>query len=91
MSEKNLFDNDGYWIETLKKLHAEGKLRPIAIDECHKIVEWGETEFRSSYARLGELRDALPVLQTGVEHTAWDPAPPPRWPLLHGRAALSLL
>lgn len=59
ISEKYLFDYKG--MEILEELHAAKKLKLLAIDEAHCVVEYGEKiGFRPDYARLGELRTKMP-------------------------------
>ena len=46
-------------------LVSNGRLAYVIIDEAHCITQWGET-FRSSYLRLGEIREI-----TQNSHVPW--------------------
>ena len=45
----------------LVKLHDEGRLLLVAIDEAHCVSEWGH-DFRKDYRSLGVLRERMPAL-----------------------------
>ena len=45
--------------EMLSRLHRNGGLAFIAIDEAHCVSEWGH-DFRPDYLKLGELRGVVP-------------------------------
>lgn len=46
-------------IDRLAALHQGRGVSLLAVDEAHCVSEWGH-DFRPEFARLGELRDALP-------------------------------
>ena len=64
LTEQLLFGRDAEeWTHALKKLDAEGKLLMIAVDEAHCVVMYPQSgSFRTHYAELGKLRDALPSI-----------------------------
>ena len=64
LTEQLLFgDPQQTWIGNLKRLHAEGRLLLIAIDEAHCVVQYPESgSFRTHYRELGKLRTALPAV-----------------------------
>ena len=37
-------------------------LSVTSVTQCHVAIEWPEGGFREDYARLGELREAMPAL-----------------------------
>lgn len=45
----------------IAKLHDQGQLNRLVIDEAHCISEWG-TDFRQDYRKLGTFRDRFPTV-----------------------------
>ncbi|KAG8816951.1 hypothetical protein FRC18_000746, partial [Serendipita sp. 400] len=45
--------------QLIAKVHAQGELNRLVIDEAHCISEWG-TDFRQEYRKLGLFRDRFP-------------------------------
>jgi hypothetical protein len=91
MSEQLLF-GDGTlkqggtsWMDDLARLHQAGRLLHVAIDEAHCMIQYPESDFRRSYARLGELRTRMPGLPIMALSAV---APPAIWPAIRERLGL---
>ena len=48
-------------IDIFKRLHVQGKLARIVIDEAHCVSQWGH-DFRPDYKELGEVRKQFPAV-----------------------------
>lgn len=49
------------FLSVISRLHRQGRLALVAIDEAHCISQWGH-DFRRAYARLGVVRERFPSL-----------------------------
>ena len=52
ITERLIFGAKSMWIDALRRLHDNGQLLFIAVDEAHVVLEWPENDFRGAAHRL---------------------------------------